>query len=812
MGKGKKNNGKKQSHRDCLNSLCFCCLSKKNEVRPIKESESDFICAGPYPDFQTNSDYLPSRLCTTCRLKIKKFMSVERNVPVEFTSCASPDKYDSIVNELKLLPYESLDCSCSVCKIIRSGYPSWVNNFCKVDASSIPSDSTTIDDSNNPTNLSEEPSAGKSEPVGTSEPVSTSEPVGTSEPTGSSEPAGTSRSDSVVQVCLKCWTIVGVGISHTCNRITRLKNLNAHLSPSTQQQMAAQTIKAANSKQVYLKTLGQPLFVSLEAVQNVQTGHDFFLGIQTDNPSISNKTLINIAARYRRFHGGNSVEPHFVSALIESGDICKDFFDWKQFVFEEKVDEETVEVNKPVVFCNDVASFVDFVKVMRDIKDKDYVTKIGLDGGGGSIKVTLALVERPSYDDPQPPKKKVKLSDQPIDNSPPSPLPKSTVEDPDFCAPRAPRKRNVSSDNSAGGSANPGTSGIRVPIDSKKPRYLETGVKRMFIIASAPGVKETYDNVQKILDALKIFDIHNEGITYMNLGSEDSLHTDLKDWNHLLGLMSHSSSYPCSWCESKKGVWEKNAPRRTLGRIRMLAKEYKDAMEKWERMKARGVKCWKKPEAKDYFCCVRDPLLGGNDNKSIYDVCPLPELHLLTGITNHIFCKLNEKWGEDGENKAFDWAEEKFFIKSDAHNGLGFKGPNSREILKKAKDLANDLPRNLTMFAYALDTFNTVVEGSFGKVESPTILLDIVAFEKAFMKLGISVTPKVHAVFEHLPEFLSLGYGPLGFYSEQATEACHYDFIPIWNNYRSNSLKPEQVGKQHHRAILKYNGLHLRYI
>ena len=117
-----------------------------------------------------------------------------------------------------------------------------------------------------------------------------------------------------------------------------------------------------NSKQVYLKTLGQPLFVSLEAVQNVQTGHDFFLGIQTDNPSISNKTLINIAARYRRFHGGNSVEPHFVSALIESGDICKDFFDWKQFVFEEKVDEETVKVNKPVVFCNDVASFVDFVK------------------------------------------------------------------------------------------------------------------------------------------------------------------------------------------------------------------------------------------------------------------------------------------------------------------------------------------------------------------------------------------------------------------------------------------------------------------
>ena len=810
---GKKGNGKKKSHRDCLNSLCFCCLRKTNEVRKMKDSEIDFISAGPYPDFQSNSDFLPTSLCGTCRLKMKKFMSEERNVPTKFTSCAQPEKYDSIVTELKLLPYELLDCTCSVCRIIRSGFngpkvtrsdssdsnssPSDSTSSLS-DSTSSPSDSTITGESNFFNNISSESSAD------------TSEPNVTSKPAGTSKPA--SKKDSVVQVCLKCWTIVGVGISHTCNRTTRLENLNLHLSPSTRQQMAARTIKEANAKEVWLKTGGQPLFVSLEALQNVHTGHDFFLGIQTDNPSISNKTLTSIAARYRRFHGGNSVEPHFVSALIESGDICKDFFDWKQFCFEDKIEKETVEVNKPIVFCNDVAGFVDFVKEMRDIKDKDYVTKIGLDGGGGSIKVTMALVERPSDDDPQPPKKKVKLSEQTIDNSPPSPSTKSTVEDPDFCAPWAFRKSNVSSNNSTGASSNPGTSGIRVPMASKKPRYLETGVKRLFIIASAPGVKETYDNVKKILDTLKIFDVYNEGITYMNLGSEESLHTDLKDWNHLLGLMSHSSTYPCSWCESKKGVWEKNAPRRTLGRIRMLAKEYNDAMEKWERMKARGVKNWKKPEAKDYFCCVRVPLLGGNDNKSIYDVCPLPELHLLTGITNHIFCKLNEKWGADGENKAFDWAEEKFSIKSDAHHGLGFKGPSSRNILTKAKELADDLPDNLKMFAHALDAFNIVVEGSFGKVESPTIQLDIVAFEKAFMKLGISVTPKVHAVFEHLPEFLSLGYGPLGFYSEQATEACHYDFIPVWNNYQSNSLKPEQVGKQHHRAILKYNGLHLRYI
>jgi hypothetical protein len=78
------------------------------------------------------------------------------------------------------------------------------------------------------------------------------------------------------------------------------------------------------------------------------------------------------------------------------------------------------------------------------------------------------------------------------------------------------------------------------------------------------------------------------------------------------------------------------------------------------------------------------------------------------------------------------------------------------------------------------------------------------------MKLGISVIPKAHAIFEHLPEFLELGYGPLGYYSEQATEASHYDFIPVWANYPSNPLKPLQVGQQHHNALLKYNSLRVK--
>ena len=725
-------------------------------------------------------------------------MSDESNKETEFTSSAPFEKYDSIVNELKLLPYESLDCACSICQVVRSN-PTGKNGFCKVPPTN------TLDP-----NLSADPSE-QNDSIPTDDLLSEPSP-------GPSKV--NSKNDFVVPMCVKCWTVVGKGIAHPCTESSRQKNLREKLSLPTRQKLAAYTIhETANTsreKNIEIKTGGRPLFVCREAIQEVRVGHDFFFNIQADNPSISNDKLINIGARYRKYHGGNSVEPHFVSALNASGDACKKYFNLEHCYFEQNVTGLNVEVSKPLVFCNNVRQFINFVKEMRDIRaDEDYVAKFGLDGGGGSIKVTMSLIKRPE-NDPEPPKKKAKSSNvtTPVNDIPPSPVSDNDDlnADPDFPAPRVNKSSAKAPESPTPSTSKSTTYKIREPIGSKRPmpRYLESGVKQMFIIASAPGVKETYENVKQILDVLKVFDIASDGIDFLNLGDDDSLHTDLKEWNNLFGIMSHSSHNPCTWCESKSGEWVKNAPRRTLGRIRMLAQQYQDDMKAYERAKEKGDKNIKKPDTKDYFSCVRMPLIGGNDNRSIYDVCPLPELHILTGVLNHIFVKLNDAWGG---NKAFKWAE-KHYIASDAHHGLGFKGPNSRRVLHKAKDLAEDreLPRELGIFADALVKFDKVVAGSFGMVQSKTIQADIRAFEIAFMKLGISVTPKVHAVIEHLPEFLALGYGPLGPYSEQTTEAAHYDFAKIWAHYPSNSLKPDQVAEQHYRAILKYTWLHLKRI
>ena len=55
---------------------------------------------------------------------------------------------------------------------------------------------------------------------------------------------------------------------------------------------SAQTSQPSTSGKVILKTGGTPLVVSTEALQPVVADHDFFLGMQTDNPSLSQMTLV----------------------------------------------------------------------------------------------------------------------------------------------------------------------------------------------------------------------------------------------------------------------------------------------------------------------------------------------------------------------------------------------------------------------------------------------------------------------------------------------------------------------------------------
>lgn len=79
----------------------------------------------------------------------------------------------------------------------------------------------------------------------------------------------------------------------------------------------------------------------------------------------------------------------------------------------------------------------------------------------------------------------------------------------------------------------------------------------------------------------------------------------------------------------------------------------------------------------------------------------------------------------------------------------------------------------------------------------------------AYIDLDVNVTPKVHAVIWHVPQFCARFNEGLGRCSEQAGESVHHDFAKTWENYKLKSLSHPEYGNSLKRAVCAYNGRHL---
>ena len=61
-------------------------------------------------------------------------------------------------------------------------------------------------------------------------------------------------------------------------------------------------------------------------------------------------------------------------------------------------------------------------------------------------------------------------------------------------------------------------------------------------------------------------------------------------------------------------------------------------------------------------------------------------------------------------------------------------------------------------------------------------------FEKAYFLLQIPISPKVHVLVRHLPEFLRMYPHGLSLYSEQANESLHHDFAVVYERYKVSNV------------------------
>ncbi|CAH0555468.1 unnamed protein product [Brassicogethes aeneus] len=183
----------------------------------------------------------------------------------------------------------------------------------------------------------------------------------------------------------------------------------------------------------------------------------------------------------------------------------------------------------------------------------------------------------------------------------------------------------------------------------------DSGVKKLFILAIVKNIKENYFNVLYIWKLLKIDD----------LGSY-SISTDLKLANILMGLMSHSSAFPCTWCQSNAQNLNNEGDLRTFENIR----------NQYLRWTASGSILKK---AKHFFNCIHEPIpqkLG----EPVILVIPPPELHLLLGET-----RINQ----ENEDKKDDIREENISRKVITGDSEGGSNPDQASTSKFNSDVAN---------------------------------------------------------------------------------------------------------------------------
>ena len=213
--------------------------------------------------------------------------------------------------------------------------------------------------------------------------------------------------------------------------------------------------------------------------------------IKADLGLSTNKILKH--AKHMRYLTSNRkcVEPNLKQHLLETSHKCDDYFAVHDMNLS-KPDGFETEIKTPVVYCTDMDSLVQTLLKER-MKDFEKVHfKIGIDGGGGFLKVCLNI-----------------LADESQDISP--------------------LKR-------------------RKYDDVTREVFKDSSVQKLIILAIAPNVIENYANVFDIWSMLKMED----SLAYEALKTRFA--SDLKMCNLLLGLMSHASSHPCSWCNIHRYV------------------------------------------------------------------------------------------------------------------------------------------------------------------------------------------------------------------------------------------------------------------
>lgn len=252
-------------------------------------------------------------------------------------------------------------------------------------------------------------------------------------------------------------------------------------------------------------------------------------------------------------------------------------------------------------------------------------------------------------------------------------------------------------------------------------RFLDSGVKKLFIIGISAKTQENYQNVSQLWSAININQF------------EGTVSVDLKLANIICGIMPHSCSFPSTWCFAKKNELHELGEYRTIGDI---LKYYND----WQ--SSGGVK----NKAKDFMNCTNLPIIQGSSDGLILDIVTPPELHLMLGVVNDVYNHMRDEFTDE----VSAWSKYCNVEREIIRGSSGFNGNSCKTLLDKLDHLRSTCSIGCLKYLRVLDDFRVVVKSCFGQTLDPNFTTFIDNFKESYLDACLSVTPKAHAVFYHV--------------------------------------------------------------
>ncbi len=112
-----------------------------------------------------------------------------------------------------------------------------------------------------------------------------------------------------------------------------------------------------------------------------------------------------------------------------------------------------------------------------------------------------------------------------------------------------------------------------------------------------------------------------------------------------------------------------------------------------------------------------------------------------------------------------------------------------------------------------LEALHHVVVGGFGQILDPETEIDVSTFKETFMEAvrthNPRMTPKVHLLVHHVPEYVHRTVIQFGPTSEQAPKSQHTFFDIFYHRFKVNCTNHPVFRERLLNAVLHYKSYHL---